>query len=196
MSTGADHERYTIRRKLLKIFGAAFHIYDRSGGVVGYCKQKAFRLREDIRVFTDETMTTPLLVLKTRQVIDFSASYDVLLPDGTALATLRRGGMKSTFLRDAWTIVDDKGVLIGRLEEQGSVTPLVRRYAGDAGALFPQRTELTDAEGRPVATFRTHFNPIVYKLGVAVHEDQHGELDELVILAAACLTAAIEGRQE
>lgn len=48
-------EAYTIRRKVLKLFGAAFHIYNPAGAVVGFCKQKAFKLKEDIRVYTDET---------------------------------------------------------------------------------------------------------------------------------------------
>ncbi len=46
-------EHYTIRRKVLKIFGAAFHIYDPHGNLAGYCKQKAFKLKEDIRIYTD-----------------------------------------------------------------------------------------------------------------------------------------------
>ena len=41
---------YMIRRKVFRIFGGAFHIYDPAGQVVGYSKQKAFKLREDIRL--------------------------------------------------------------------------------------------------------------------------------------------------
>lgn len=42
------HENYLVRRKIFKLFGAAFHIYDPSGKVAFYSKQKAFKLKEDI----------------------------------------------------------------------------------------------------------------------------------------------------
>ena len=64
-------ESYTIRRKVLKVLGAAFHIYDPQGGVVGYCKQKAFKLKEDIRIFTDESRSQEWLVIKARKMLDF-----------------------------------------------------------------------------------------------------------------------------
>ena len=81
-------EVYTVRRKVLKIFGAAFHVYDAQGGLVGYCKQKAFKLKEDIRLFTDESCSTELLRLAARQMIDFGATYDVTTPQGDAIGSL------------------------------------------------------------------------------------------------------------
>jgi uncharacterized protein YxjI len=45
---------YLFRRKVFKIFGGAFHIYDERGNLLFYSKQKAFRIREDFRVFSDE----------------------------------------------------------------------------------------------------------------------------------------------
>src|SRR6185503_13579603 len=44
--------QYMIRRKVLTLFGAQFHIYNAEGKVVGFSKQKAFKLKEDIRVYT------------------------------------------------------------------------------------------------------------------------------------------------
>jgi hypothetical protein len=45
-----------------------------------------------------------------------------------------------------------------------------------------------------VARYRQHFNPFVQRLSIAVLRDDP-QLDDLVILAAGCLVAAIEGRQ-
>lgn len=49
-----DHIHYTIRRKVLKLFGGAFHIYDGEGNLVLYSKMKAFKLREDIPLYSDD----------------------------------------------------------------------------------------------------------------------------------------------
>jgi len=188
-------EIYTVRRKILKIFGAAFHVYDAQGALAGYCKQKAFKLKEDIRLFTDETCSTELLRLAARQVIDFGATYDVTTPDGQAIGSLRRKGLKSSFVRDEWLVFDEQGAQIAMIKEMGSVTPIIRRYVDNIAAFFPQRFEVTRGrDGAPIATIRQHFNLFVYRLGVAVHVDDE-QLDELMLLGATCLIAAIEGRQ-
>lgn len=187
-------EQYTIRRKVLKIFGAAFHIYDEHGSLVGYCKQKAFKLKEDIRLYTDESLSEPLLTLAARSIIDFGATYDITLPDGIQVGSLRRKGLKSTFLKDEWLIFDDEGKEIGMLKEKSWFMAFMRR--GDLSAFFPQRYEFfkTGSED-PVAFVRQHFNLFVYRLGLSVLQDDE-ELDELLLLGATCLIAAIEGRQD
>ncbi|MFG0305211.1 MAG: hypothetical protein ACF8Q5_03235 [Phycisphaerales bacterium JB040] len=188
-------ERYTVRRKILKLFGAAFHVYDQQGQVVAYCKQKAFRLREDIRLYTDESLATPLVVLRTQQVIDFGATYDVTLPGGERLGSFRRKGMKSSFLRDEWLVFDEDGAPLATLTERGSFTPIVRRYIEALAPFFPQSYDLVhSASGARIASIRQHFNWFVYRLGVTVHSED-ARLDDLMLLSAAALIAAIEGRQ-
>ena len=48
---------FYIRRKVLKIFGGSFHVYDSRDNLVFFSSQKAFKLKEDIRVFSDESMS-------------------------------------------------------------------------------------------------------------------------------------------
>jgi len=38
---------YLFRRKVFKIFGGAFHVYDSNQRLLFYSKQKAFKLKED-----------------------------------------------------------------------------------------------------------------------------------------------------
>jgi uncharacterized protein YxjI len=187
-------EAYTIRRKVLKIFGAAFHIYDPQGNVVGFCKQKAFKFKEDIRIYTDESCSREWLLIKARSIIDFGATYDVTLPDGTVVGSLRRKGLKSTFLKDAWMVFDADNRQLANLEEQGGFMAIARRHIDYVSLFFPQRFALTRMDGTSVATYRQHFNLFVYRLSIAVEKDDP-ELDDLVILAAGCLICAIEGRQ-
>ena len=190
------NEQYTIRRKVFKIFGAAFHVYDEHGSVVGYCKQKAFKLREDIKLYTGEDMSDMLLSLNTKQIIDFGATYTVTLPDGTALGSLRRKGLKSSFVRDEWLLFDTNNNEIARVRETGSIAPLARRYVDFATILLPQRYEVTRSRDKKnIAHLRQHFNPFIFRLGVAIL-DEDDEIDDLLILGASCLIAAIEGRQE
>ena len=99
-----DLATYMIRRKFLKIFGASFHVLDDSGQVVAYSKQKAFKLKEDIRIYTDESMATELLTIQARQIVDFSAAYDIVdSGEGRKVGAARRKGF-SSLVRDSWEL--------------------------------------------------------------------------------------------
>ncbi|MGB1472715.1 MAG: hypothetical protein ACPG87_06515, partial [Candidatus Thalassarchaeaceae archaeon] len=73
MSTIYEADSYMVRQKVMKILGEEFHIYSDSSmqQLIGYSKQKALKLREDIRVYTDEDKKTELICIKARSVIDF-----------------------------------------------------------------------------------------------------------------------------
>jgi len=185
---------YTIRRKVFKFLGAAFHVYGASGNLVGYCKQKAFKLREDVRLFTDESMTTPLLTLRARSIIDFSVTFDVSLANGQAIGSMRRKGLKSSFLQDEWELFDEHDQPAAIIRERNAFVAFLRRYVDAISIIIPQTYEVFSNDKRTIATFRQNFNPFVYRLRVFMHE-QDDQLDDLVILGAACLIAAVEGRQ-
>ena len=104
-----SHNKYLIRRKVFKVLGAAFHIYDPEGRLAFYSRMKAFKLKEDIRLYTDESMQTEVLTIKARQIIDFSAAYDVVDSlTGEKAGALKRKGMKSIF-KDEWIIMNEEG---------------------------------------------------------------------------------------
>jgi uncharacterized protein YxjI len=188
-------ETYTVRRKMMRLFGAAFHVIDSSGDVIGFCDQKGFRLREDIRVYTDESKQTLLFRLRTRSIIDFGATYEILLEGGEVLGSLRRKGIKSSFVRDEWSIVDHHGREAGKIHELNQLAAILRRISDGISLISPQRYAVVDAQGTTVATFRQHLNPFVFTMGVTIAEPDHAVIDELVILAAACIIGALEGRE-
>ena len=96
MSAIFEMNQYLVQEKFLKIFGNTFWIKDLQGNVVAYSKQKAFKLKEDIILYTDDTMTQPLLQIKARSVIDWGATYDVTDPStGELLGSVKTTGLKS-----------------------------------------------------------------------------------------------------
>ena len=66
MSQLFQMDNYVIRTKLLRIFGGAFYFEDLEGNVVAYSKEKRFKLKEDIVLYTDESCTVPLVQIKAR----------------------------------------------------------------------------------------------------------------------------------
>ena len=192
----SDTEHYLIRKRILKLFGAAFHIYAPDGTCVGYCKQKAFKLKEDLRIYRDERCDQEVMLIKAQNIIDFGATYRVMLPDGTPLGSFRRRGLKSTFLQDHWMVLDEEEREVGEVVEQGGGMAMLRRLIGPIGFLFPEVFVLSRLEGEePIASFRTTRNLITRSLGITIHQDDR-QLDELLILAAGCLLCAFERRDQ
>ena len=193
IATRFTHPTYLVRKKVMKVFGGAFHIYDPNGELAFYSKQKAFKLREDIRLFTDESMTTEVLTIHARQIVDFSAAYDVVdTASGEKVGALKRKGW-SSMLRDRWILMDPADNEIGQIEEDAMALALVRRFLTN---LIPQSYNVMTNEGRILATMKQRFNPFVFKLNLDFSVDLEGLLDRRLGLAAAVLLGAIEGRQQ
>lgn len=189
------HRAYTVRRKVFELFGAAFHLLDEGGNVIGYSRQKAFKLKEDVRVYTDDSMTQELLVIKARNVIDFSATYDVTDPaqGGRTVGSYRRKGWTS-LVRDSWLIFGPDGNEAGKIEEDSAGLAIVRRLLGGVALLFAPQAYHVEFNGSKVADMATSRNPFVYKLNVTLGPDAAGA-DPRLILAGAILLTAIEGRE-
>jgi hypothetical protein len=182
-----------VRKKFWQFFGASFYIYDPNGALVLFSKMKAFKLKEDIRVFTDETLQTEALSIQARSVLDFSGSYDVYdSASGQRVGALRRKGLKSSFYKDEWVILDDTEREIGLIQEESAFLALLRKYL--LGALIPQSFN-AQIGGRTVATFSQHFNLFATKLTLDFSADPQRQFDRRMGIAAGILLCAIEGKQ-
>ncbi len=185
------HTQYTIRRKVFSFLGGQFHIFGPGGEVILYSKMKAFKLKEDIRLYTGEDMKTELLVITARKILDFSSAYDVV--DATTkqkVGALKRKGLKS-IIRDEWAILDVNDQEVGMVQEDNLILALIRRYVTP---LIPQKYHGT-LNGKSVCVFKQHFNPFILRITLDFSPDPDGLLDRRLGLAAAILLCAIEGRQ-
>ena len=70
-------------------------VRDSTGQEVCYIKQKLFKLKEAVKVFTDSSQTTELCDIKADSIIDFSATYNFIDADGNPFGAVRRKGMRS-----------------------------------------------------------------------------------------------------
>ena len=185
------HNQYTLRRQVFALTGK-FRVYDPAENLVLFSEQKMFRLREDIRVYSDETKSQEILTIQARSIIDFSAAYDVV--DATTnekVGVLRRKGWRS-LLRDEWEVLDSNDQLRGMLFEDSVGLALLRRLL--LGSLLPQNYDLTLGETR-VADLRQIFNPFRYELTLDFNMDPTRTLDRRIGIAAGILLATIEGKQ-
>ena len=185
-----QHSKYLIRRKVFKLVGGAFHVYDEMGDLLLYSKQKAFRLREDFRVYSAEPAMQELLTIKTSQVLDIGATYNVQdATKGKIIGAIRRKGLKS-ILKDEWIYLSPEGQELGKLTEKSMSGAVLSRIVN----LVPQDYAVVAADGREVAEIKQHFNPVVLKYEMRI-VDPGSSIDPRLLISSGILLAGIERRQ-
>ena len=186
-----QHPSYLLKRQAIALAGK-FRFYDPMGNLVMFSEQKMFKWREDIRVYADEAKTQEVLSIKARQIVDFSAAYDVV---DTALnqkvGALRRKGLRS-ILRDEWEVLDANDNVKGLLFEDSMGLALLRRLL--LGSWLPQNYDIYFGETR-VADLKQNFNLFRYELNLDFTMDAGHLLDRRLGIAAGILLAAVEGKQ-
>ena len=191
MHSAFQYDYYYLRRQVLALTGK-FRLYNPQGELVLYSEQKMFRLKEDIRLYSDESKSQELLYIQARQIIDFSAAYDVIDSlSGLRVGMLRRKGLRS-MVRDEWQVFDAAEQQFGVLIEDSLNLALLRRLLLN---LLPQNYDLI-SNGSRLADIRQRFNPFRYELDLDFREDTARRLDRRLGVAAGVLLGVIEGRQD
>lgn len=182
--------QFIFRRKVLKIFGGAFHVYDENEHLLLFSEQAAFRLREDVRIYADEQKTQELLTINADQIFDFGATYHV--HDGQTherVGSLRRKALRS-ILKDEWLLLGGEGMEIGILTESSYGAALLSRFIN----IIPQSYVILTNSGSRVAEIKQLFNPFVLKYRLLIVKPKP-EIDRRLLVAAGILLACIERRQ-
>ncbi len=192
MHSAFQYDQYLLKRQILALTGK-FRIYNPGGQLVMYSQQKMFKLREDIRVYSDESMAQELLYIQARQILDFSASYDVIdSQTGEKVGVWRRKGLRS-LMRDEWELLDANDQPKGILLEDSVGQALLRRFL--LGNFLPQNYDIL-MEDRRVADLRQVFNLFRYELSIDFTLDSTRTLDRRMGIAAGVLLGTIEGKQD
>lgn len=115
--------------KLLAI-ASQIYIRDAGGNLIGYVKQKLFKLKEDINVFADEQQTRHLFNVKADRVLDFSAKYNFTDASGRFLGSIKRKGMRSIF-KASYEVYDESDTQIMKINEENGWIKVVDSLIGE-----------------------------------------------------------------
>lgn len=70
-------------------------VVDQQENLIFCVRQKLFKLKEDIGVFSDEQRTNQLYSIRADRIIDFSARYHFRDPNSVELGSVKRKGLRS-----------------------------------------------------------------------------------------------------
>jgi hypothetical protein len=185
---------YVIKKKLWSLLGARCSVFDDHGQLLCFCKRKALKIKEDIRVYSDESMSSTLLTIRARSVFDLGATYDVTDPaTGQVVGALRRKALKS-ILRDEWHVLGPGDREVGVILEDSSLLAVLRRVHDLVTLLSPQSYTISIG-GQEVGTIRQNRNPFTLHYVMDLTRDTNEALDRRLAVAAAILLLNVEGRQ-
>lgn len=175
-----------------KILALASQIYirDASGGLIGYVKQKMFKLKEDIQVFSDENKTNLLYSIKADRIMDFSANYRFTDASGRALGSIKRKGMRSIW-RAHYLIFDANEQQVMEIHEESGWVKVIDSLVGEipvagmfTGYVFNPAYLITRMDGSPV--MRVQKQPAFFegKFRLSPQVEISGAEEPLVMLGA------------
>ncbi len=88
--------QYPLRIKFkILAFAPQIFLEDAQGNSIAYIRQKIFKFREHVQVYTAKDRKQLLANIKTDKIIDWSARYTFFDDSGVELGSIGRKGMKS-----------------------------------------------------------------------------------------------------
>jgi uncharacterized protein YxjI len=186
-----EQDFFVARRKIFS-FAPKLHIWDRDGATLAFVRQKVFAVRDDVRIFTDQTQSFELLRLKGRNIIDFGAAFDVIDSlNGQKAGMLKRRGWKS-LMRAEWIIMDALDQEIGKIREDSALLAALRRLIL---RILPQ-TFIFEMGGQVVGTAKQNWNIFAPTMTVDFTTDPGKMLDRRLVVAAITLLMTVEKNEE
>jgi len=182
-----DH--YRIRRVILAIANQ-YYIENEAGEVLGYSRQKLLRLKDDIRIYSDDGMSVELFKILQDQIIDEWGTFSVIDELGTVLGKIRRQ-FSSSFVNIEYQLLDAEGHQYGRLVEE--VNRGLFRKLVPFGGLLPAQIWV-ELFGQRVMEIVQQFK-IIGDVWEVDCRRMPPSLDRRTLLSAMILLAIVEGEQ-
>jgi hypothetical protein len=156
-----------LRFKILAI-ASQIYVQDAAGRDLLYVKQRAFRLREDVRIFADPTQTSELFQMRADRIIDISPRFTITDPGGGVVGGIKREGLRSIW-RASYLLEDGNGIETHHIKEENpwakvldgllSEVPVIGMFTNYL--IHPSYLLYDSATGRPL--FRLRKRPAFFE---------------------------------
>ncbi len=133
---------------------------DAEGNTIAYVREKMFKLKEHVEIFSNENRTQLLLDIRANKWLDFNTTYTFSSPQGYVLGRIGRKGWASIW-KAHYEIFDDKKQFEMLIREENPWAKIFDGMLGEvpflsvlSGYLFHPAYLVTDVNGNPVARLR------------------------------------------
>jgi len=144
----------------ISTFSNDFTATDATGNTIGYIKQKMFKLKEDISVFSDESKSTVNYKIKADRWLDFSAAYSFFDSEGTEMGKVARKGWRSIWKAE-YSIIDQHEKLQYTVKEENPWVKVIDSLVGEipiigmfTGYMFNPTYMVADTQGKEIVRLK------------------------------------------
>ena len=121
-----------LRFKLLTL-GQRITATDASGNMLMYIKQKMFKLKEKVEIYSDQNQSSLMFRIEADRMIDWSANYHFTDAQGNDWGSVRRKGMKSLWSAHYEVIQD--GQIDMTIQEESPMKKVLESLLGEIPVL-------------------------------------------------------------
>ena len=115
---------------VLTTLSSDFNVTDSQGRPVAYARQKLFKLKEDVTIYTDSTRTTEAYRIRADRWLDFNVTFDITDAQGQRLGSLGRKGMKS-ILKRTYEVFGAGQESLFHIKERNAWTKFIDNMVGE-----------------------------------------------------------------
>lgn len=133
---------------------------DATGATVAYVRQKMFKLKEDILIYSNESKSDTLFRIRADRWLDFSAAYSFTDRDGKEMGKIVRKGWRSIW-KTSYELVDQHQNIQYHVNEENAWVKVWDSLLGEVpllgmftGYFFNPAYLVTDLQGNVVAKIK------------------------------------------
>lgn len=133
---------------------------DATGATVAYVRQKMFKLKEDILIYSNESKSDTLFRIRADRWLDFSAAYSFTDKDGKEMGKIVRKGWRSIW-KTSYELIDQHQNIQYHVNEENAWVKVWDSLLGEVpllgmftGYFFNPAYLVTDLQGNVVAKIK------------------------------------------
>jgi uncharacterized protein YxjI len=159
-------------------------VTDASGQVLFYVKQKLFKLKEAVTVYSDSSQTRELYKINADRIIDFSAKYHLTDLNGQEIGSIKREGVRSIF-KARYDVFDGNGTHVLDINEENGFVRVMDALFGEvpilgmlSGYVFNPTYLVADMQGQVVMKIKKE--PAFMETGFSISQERPMSEDETI----------------
>ena len=122
--------QYPIEMRFrLLTFGQRITAVDAAGNTLLFIKQKMFKLKERVQVYSDPSQQNLLFEIAADRMLDFSASYHFTGADGSDWGSVRRRGVRSLWSAHYDVLQGDQIEMV--IQEESPMKKIIESLLGE-----------------------------------------------------------------
>jgi hypothetical protein len=162
-----------------------YNVYNKNKNLLFIVAQKMFKLREEIRFYTDAQLKNEILKITAQDIIDIWNTYEVYDScTNEIIGFLKCRGI----LRGHWVILSSDKTELARLKEKTG-TMLVGYFLG---RWLPRKYNIKTNQEQNIAVVKQKFNPFVARYILEIKRDDVVDPRLLVVLGALLVAVTFQ----